>query len=310
MNKNTIIAILMGLGTCVIWAGSFVIARGVHNWIPPVSLAFWRWVVAFVTLAPFTIRLVFQQWQLIKNQWKFITIMGLFSVTAFNTLVYTAAHYTTSHHISLISSAAPIGTLLIAGIIGFEAFTKSKILGAASAFLGVLIIISAGDLLTLFTQTWNKGDILLVFSMLIWASWGAALHYKAKELSSKVFLLSQIFVGVITLAPFYVWENLHLQNLGQPTAPFTLNAWIVYLYLGIGSSCIAWLAWQDCVRRIGAVKTSIIYYSLPIFSAILAVFTLHEPLEEYHFIGFIFIVAGIVIPNFEKEKAEVTKQVE
>jgi drug/metabolite transporter (DMT)-like permease len=302
MNKNTIIAILMGLGTCAIWAGSFVLARGVHEWIPPVALAFWRWVIAFFALAPFTIHLVFKQWPLIKNQWKFIVIMGIFSVTIFNTLVYKAAHYTTSHHISLISSAAPIGTLLIAGLIGFDVFTRNKIMGAACAFFGVLIIISSGDIISLFTLSWNKGDILLVFSMLIWASWGAGLHYKAKELSSRVFLFSQIFIGVITLAPFYIWENLHLQNLGQATAPFTFNAWLVYAYLGIGSSCIAWLAWQDCVRRIGAVKTSIIYYSLPIFSAIFASLTIKEPLEVYHAIGFVFIVAGIIIPNLQSKK--------
>lgn len=306
MNRNTIIAISLGLLTCAIWAGSFVLARGVHSWIPPVALAFWRWIIAFAALAPFTITKAIEQKHLIKKQWKFITIMGLFSVSIFNTLIYTAAHYTTSHHISLISSAAPIGTLLIAGIIGFEAFTKNKIIGAASAFFGVLVIISAGDLQTLFTQTWNKGDILLVCSMLIWAAWGAALHYKAKELSSKVFLLTQIFVGIIGLIPFYIWEYIALKNSGQAQAPFTLNAWVVYAYLGIGSSCIGWLAWQDCVRRIGAVKTSIIYYSLPVFSAIFAVFTLNEPIEKYHFIGFLFIVAGIIIPNLERKKSSAT----
>jgi drug/metabolite transporter (DMT)-like permease len=299
MNRNSLIAISLGLLACFIWGASFVVARGVYEWVAPFTLAFWRWVVAFFALLPITYRLFIKQWPLVKAQWKYITVMGVVGVGTFNCLIYFAAHYTTSHHISLISTISPIVTLLLAGIIGFDKFTVPKVIGAISAFVGVIVIICNGDVSSIANIQWNKGDIILVVASIIWAIWSAALHYKSKELSSKVFLLAQVVVGICAILPFYIWENINV----MPT-PFTAKAWAVYLYVGIGASAVAWLAWQEATRRIGAVKTSLVYYTIPIFSSIMGVMFLHEDLEVYHFIGFAFIFSGIVIPNMEKIRRE------
>lgn len=288
-------AISIALAACFIWAGNFVIARGVNELIPPISLAFWRWVVAFFALLPFAYAPLKREWHLVLKYWKFTIIMGVVGIAGFNTLVYIAAHYTTAHHIALISSTAPIGTLLIAGVVGIEMLSCNKILGAASALIGALVILSHGELGTITNFVWNKGDLILILTASIWAAWGAAIHYKPKEMSARVFLISQIFVGVVFLIPFYLWEN-----YAVAPAVFTFQAWITYLYIGIGASVIGWLAWQESVRIIGPVKTSLVYYTIPAFSSILAVLTLDESFQLYHFVGFVFIVIGILVSNINK----------
>jgi drug/metabolite transporter (DMT)-like permease len=288
-------SILGAVIACLIWAGSFVIARGVHENIPPITLAFWRWVVALIAMFAISYKSLFSEISQIKKNFFYIFLMGAVGVGAFNSLVYIAAHYTTAHHIALISSLSPIGTLLIAGAIGFEKFTKNKFLGAISAFIGAVTVISRGDVFNLFQENWNKGDILLIISATIWAGWGAMLHYKPKEITSKVFLTVQIIVGVIILFPFYIWEFLNVK-----ATPFDFNSLIVYVYLGVGSSCIAWLLWQFAVKNVGAVKTSLVYYTLPIFTSLLAVITLGEPIKIYHLVGFALIFFGIVISNLKE----------
>ena len=261
-NSNPkLFAILIAFLACAIWAGNFAIARGFNDSVPPIAMAFWRWVVAFFFLLPFTYK----------------------------------AHYTTTHHIALISSTAPIGILLIAGILGFDKFTKNKVIGAISALIGALIVISHGKVLYIFELSWNKGDLILLLTASIWASWGAALHFKPKAMSSRVFLLSQMFFGVLAIFPFFIWEHYNVAQVDH-----NVKSWIVFLYIGIGASVVAWLAWQKSVEIIGAVKTGIVYYSIPVFSSLLAVIFLSEPLKLYHFIGFIFIFLGILISNKEK----------
>ena len=108
MNKTNLLALLYALIACLIWSGSFIIARGVHEFIPPITLAFWRWVVAMVIIIPIGYRYVIADWPVVKIHWKYFVFMGIFGVGIFNTMVYYAAHYTSAHHIALISSTAPI----------------------------------------------------------------------------------------------------------------------------------------------------------------------------------------------------------
>jgi drug/metabolite transporter (DMT)-like permease len=295
MPKKELTALLLALLACLIWSGNFVIARGAHDFIMPVTLSFWRWLVALVVIIPIGYKHVRKQWPSIKKHWKYFTFMGVFGVALFNTLVYSAGHYTSAHHIALISATAPIWTLLMAGMLGHDKFSRYKVMGALCAFLGALVIISHGKLQFLLDEKWNTGDLILVFSAFLWAVYCVALHYKPKQVTTKSFLTVIIAIGTAALLPFYIWEATTV----APT-PFTIEAWSIYLYVGIASSVIAWFAWNHSVHTIGSVKTGLVYYTIPIFSSILAIFLLHEPLANYHFVGFVFVFLGIVLSNLKK----------
>lgn len=295
MAKKEFYALLMALLACLVWSGSFVIARGVHESIPPFALAFWRWVVALLVIIPIGYSHTKTQWQLIKSNWKFFVVIGILSVGIFNSIVYVAAHYTTTHHIAIISSTSPIWTLLLAGLLGIEKLSRYKVIGAVSAFIGALVIVTHGKLLDIFSIVWNFGDILLLISALVWAIYCVMLHYKPAGINPKALMLVIITIGTAFLLPFYGYEV-----LGGSTTPFTPKAVAAYLYLGIGSSIVSWFAWNYSIHTIGSVKTGLVYYTIPIFTSSLAILILGEPLEGYHWVGFILVFLGIVISNVSK----------
>jgi drug/metabolite transporter (DMT)-like permease len=248
------------------YLGGQLCARGVHDWIPPITLAFWRWAVAFAFLLPISYPTIHKEWPIIIKHWKYLVTMSAFGVTTFNTLVYFAAHHTSAQHIALISATAPVGTLLLAGLFKIERLSRYKLGGAICAFSGALVVISNGSLSSLFSQSLNFGDKLLLVSALIWASWGVALIFKPKALSTRSFLITLSGIGTLFLTPLYIWETIYVA-----LTPFSFDAWAAYIYLGIGSSVFAWGLWQYSVETIGAIKTSLLYYSLPLFNAVLAI---------------------------------------
>ncbi len=295
MTKTQTMAFGAALISCMFWAGNFVMARGVHEWVMPFTLSFWRWLVALIVLLPYGMPHVIKQFPIIRQHWKYFICMGFISVCAFNSLIYTAAHYTTTHHITLISATSPIWTLVIAGVIGLERMSRYKIGGAACALLGALVIICNGDIWSIGALEWNKGDLIIVVSAVIWAVYSVGLQYKPKGISMRCQLTSFIIVGLVFLVPCYSWELWR----GYDT-PFNMKAWIAYLYVGIFGSVVAWFLWNYAIQTIGSVKSGLVYYTIPAFSAVLAVILLGEPLEPYHFYGFALVVAGIIISNLRK----------
>ena len=292
--RNQTIAIALSLLACVLWSGNFFIARGVHEWIPPVTLAFWRWVVAFAVICPLGLPHVLRQWSLIRQHLPFLIGMGLLSVGLYNTLIYIAGHYTNAHNIALIACTAPIWTLFLAGLFGVERLSRFKLGGAICAFIGALVVITQGHFSALSSLQGNQGDLLLLLAAWIWAFYSVLLHYKPRELHQLAFLTIIFAVGLAALTPFYMWEA-----TTHPT-PFTLHAWGIYLYVGIAASVVAWFAFNASVQRIGPVKTSLIYFTIPVFSGALAILFLDEPLAAYHLMGFGLILTGIVISNLRK----------
>jgi drug/metabolite transporter (DMT)-like permease len=208
-------------------------------------------------------------------------------------MVYVAAHYTTSHHIALISSTSPIWTMLLAGILGMEKLSPYKVFGAASAFLGALIVITHGELANISSISWNYGDVLLLIASVVWSVYCVMMYCKPIGINSKSLMLVIIVIGTLFLLPFYVWEILTVAP-----APFTLKAISAYVYLGIGSSIIAGFAWNYSIHTIGSVKTGLVYYTMPIFTGVLAVVILGEPMALYHLVGFMLVFLGIIISNF------------
>lgn len=295
MTKKTFIALCLALFACFMWAGNFIVARGVQEIVPPFTLAYWRWVIAFIVILPIGAKSVWQQRHYIRESWKFMFFMGVFGVGVFNTTIYLAAHYTNTHHLSLITSTAPIWTLLMAGILKIENLSVNKILGAIFAFLGALVIITEGALTEIFTISFNKGDLIVLFGSLMWATYCVMLNYKPVSINTRAFLTVIILIGAIALLPFHLYE---VSTIG-PT-PFDLTALGVYLYIGVGASVMSWFAWNHAIHTIGAVKTSLVYYTIPIISAFLAVTFLDEPLEGYIFIGFACVCLGIFVSNIKK----------
>ena len=275
------------------WSGNFVISRGMHTEIPPVSLAFWRWLVALLILLFFASGRFYTQRGIVLKHFRFITIQGLLGVAGFNTLIYLAMQTTTAINAVLINSCIPVLIALCSWLIYRETMTPRQYCGVLVSLSGVASIIARGDLATLLEVNFNRGDILVVIAALIWALYSTNLKKYPKELHPFSFQTGIVIVGLIAILPFYFMEI----GLGKETAVTAATVTTV-IYVALFASVLAFIFWNKAVRTVGPNKAGPFIHLMPVFSSILAVIFLGESVELYHLQGIGLIFTGIMMTTF------------
>ena len=281
------------------WSGNFIVGKIASAYeVPPFSLNFYRWLFALLILLPFTYKEVFINKNYIFQNFKLFVILGITSITIFNSIVYYSLYYTQVISGILMISTIPVWILFFASILKIERTNLFQILGVALSLLGVLFIISKADIEIVKAIKFNKGDLSMVVGMLSWAIYSALLRKKKHPFSQIVLLEIIIIFGIIFLIPIYFLE----MNFGNKIVlewPFILTLGYVVLFPGI----FAFLFWIKGIDIIGANRAGVFLHLMTIFGAIMAILILGEKFMFYHFLGAIFIIAGITLSNTTNKNA-------
>jgi len=296
-NRQVISGYLFAIGATAIWSGNFIIARGLNENIPPISLAFWRWIVAVIVFLPFGLKSLISERNLLLKRMPYLSVTGLLGITIFNTLIYIAGQTTTAVNLSLIAITFPFFIVILSRIIFRELITVNKIIGIILVVIGVLLLITKGNLSRLLNITFGLGDVWMLAGALIFAIYSILLKQKPAELSIWSFQLSTFILGLIFLFPFFIWESTTV-----PPVEFTPKIVFSILYLGIFASLSAFVLWNKAILTIGPTKSGMIYYTLPLFSGILAYVILKEDISTIHIYSALLIVAGILAANYESKE--------
>ncbi len=292
MKRNQIFGILLALTATLLWSANYVIARSLSDKVPPVTLAILRWTVAFLVLVPFALKDFLKQWRIIKKHFLFFLMASVLGVSLFNTLIYTAGHYTSATNLSLIAITAPVLILLMSAVFLKDKLSIKILPGILITLTGLLLLISKGDPLSLIELNFNKGDLLMLLAAICFSGYSVLMTRKPREVSMPVLLLITSFTGLILLLPFH---GLAINTIPVPV--YTREVLLSILYVGIFASIIAFYSWNHAILRIGARKAGMLYYTLPVFSALLAIIFLNERLHSYHFLSFLAIISGIYLSN-------------
>lgn len=291
-NNNSVLGAIFAITATALWAGNFIIARGLNTSVPPVTLAFWRWCVATLCLWPFAYSYVRKEFPILNKHKYYILGVAFSGITVFNTIIYLAAQTTTALNLSLISITFPIFIILISRFVFKETFGIFKIIGILLVLLGVVTLITKGNYDSLLSLKFAIGDAWMLLAAVIFAIYSILLRKKPKGLNILSLQLSTFVIGLILLIPPFLIE----QNKS-----FEVNySWDVIaqiLYIGIFSSLAAFILWNKAIDIIGPTKSGIIYYTLPLFSGLLAFLFLNEKMEYLHLISAILIIFGVVLTN-------------
>jgi len=276
----------------MIWSGNFLIARGLNDKIPPVSMAFWRWAVATAVLLPFVIQAMYAQRNLLFKHIGYLVVTSLLGVSVFNTLIYLAGQTTSALNLSLISITFPVFTILLSRIFLKEPITRSRIWGVVIIIVGVILLISKGNLNSFLNMSFAIGDLWMLLASLIFAVYSLLVKARPIEIKPKSFLGSTFLLGLTFLMPVYL---ISISN----SEAIVYDSVSVYsiLYIGIFASIVAYFLWNRSVDLLGPSKASMIYYSIPLFSGLLAYLFLNEQVSMVHLFSGILIVSGILIAN-------------
>lgn len=282
--------LLLVLAT-LLWGGNFVIGRAVSEDIPPLTLAFLRWCVAFIIFFPIAFPQLKREWRLLKRHWFIVIILSLTGVTAFNTLVYIGLHYTTSINASLMNSSTPIMIYILSFIFLKEKLSKYQLIGTVLSLSGVAFIIMGGSFTRIVDFTFNKGDLIVIAAVLCWSIYSLLIKQYATRLPGQSTFLVTIGLGAMMLFPFSLYET-----LSSATAiHWEWSTFAAILYVGIFASIIAFLCWNSGVIQLGANKASIYLNFIPVFASIFAVLFLDEKLHSFQLIGGLAVVAGVIL---------------
>lgn len=284
---------LFAVGATALWSGNFIIARGLNESIPPISLAFWRWVVAVIVFLPFAWKPLAASRPILKKHLPYLAITALLGITIFNTLIYFAGQTTTAINLSLISITFPIFIVIIARLVFHELFTRNKIAGIILVVTGVVLLITRGNWNLLLSIHFTIGDLWMLCAAVIFAVYSILLKHRPAGLSIWALQLSTFILGLVFLLPFFVWE-------WYVTAPVSYDSKVVgsILYVGVFASLTAFVFWNKAIAVVGPVKAAMIYYTLPLFSGLLAHLFLGEEIGSLHLYCLVLIVAGILIANY------------
>ena len=291
-SKNTTAYIFLLLAT-LFWSGNFIVGKAASLFeIPPFTLNFYRWLFAWLILAPFTLQEIFEKKKYILENIKLIIILGITSITFFNSIVYYSLNFTNVISGVLMISTIPVMIIFFSWIFKIEKTNVYQISGVIFSLLGVVVIITKAKLSLLLNLNFNKGDIWMVVAMFSWAIYSALLKKKKHELSQIALLQTIITMGLIFLLPIYFIE-MKMGYLATLNFPFVLTLTYVVLFPGLAS----FLFWIKGIAMIGANRSGIFLHLMPIMSTILAMIIFEEKFMFYHFVGAILILIGILLSN-------------
>ncbi|MBN2515579.1 MAG: DMT family transporter [Deltaproteobacteria bacterium] len=281
---------LLLLLTVLFWSGNFVMGRWIYPEIPPVALAFWRWALALVILLPFTLREVYRQRDVIRQNLKMLALLALLSVTNFNIFLYVALNTSPVANAALINSMIPIFIVILSWVGFRRGISLVQVIGIVLSLSGLVFIVLKGDLAALHAVRFLRGDLWALSAALSWAIYTVLLRHYSVALSPVSFLTVIIIIGVVFIFPVYLGEL-----AAGARANFTPAAVGGICYLALFPSILSYLFWNRGIRTVGATRTGVFIHLLPVFSIILAMIFLGEPLKMFHVIGACLIFSGIYL---------------
>ena len=291
--QSNFFAYIFLLLTVTFWAGNFIVGKFASFYeVPPFSLNFYRWFFAWLILAPFTIPEIIKKKEYIINNYKLFIILGITSITIFNSIVYYSLNFTQVISGVLMISTIPVMIMFFSSILKIEKTNTFQIIGVVLSFVGVIIIITKANFEILKNLDFNKGDITMVVAMFSWALYSTLLKRQKYELSQISLLQVVISFGLIFLIPVYFIEyKIGFRiNLDQP---FILILSYVVLFPGLAS----FILWIKGISLIGANRSGVFLHLMPILSAIMAMIFFNEKFMFYHMLGACFIITGILLSN-------------
>ncbi len=292
MSKNYTAYTFLVLAT-MFWSGNFIVGKFATLFeIPPLTLNFYRWVVVWLILIPFTFKEILNKKHYIKENLLLISFMGIITISTFNSVVYFALNYTQVINAVLMLAGIPAAVMILSSIMNIEKANMFQFTGLILSILGVGTIISNADIQKIISLNFNKGDLWMLVCVLSWSLYSTLLKKKKFELSQFSFIQLMVTVGLIFLVPQYFYER--SIGLEIPINKFSIA---ILLYVVIFPAIAAYYCWQKAIELIGPNRSAIFVQLMPLFSALMAILIFKEKFQLYHFIGGIFIVSGIYLSN-------------
>ena len=287
---------LLLAATMLFWAGNSIAGRAMSGIVPPMTLTFWRWVLASLLVAPLAWKHLKTDGPVLRRHWKLVLLLSLSGVASFGALLYWGLESTTALNSLLMQAAIPPLILFFGFVLLRDRIGVGALVGVALALLGVLVVISEGRPWRLLSLHLNPGDGIILIGVVLYAGYSLLLRRRPQVHPLSLLLVTFVLAALIT-APLYAHELIQGRSF-EPT-PAALGG---IAYVALFPSFLAYLCFNRGVELIGAGPAGQYMHLMPVFGAILAVALLGEPFHPYHAAGVLLIGLGIAATAFAGRK--------
>src|ERR1051326_16399 len=277
--------------TAACWAGNAIVGRLAAGHIPPVTLSFLRWSAAFLLILPFAWKHLKRDWAAIRGKLGVMLLVSVTGIGVFNTLQYSSLEYTTALNTLLLQSAGPlivaVWSLALLGV----RLTLAQAIGVLLSMIGVLIILTRGDVTTLTNIQFNKGDLIFLIALTSFGLY-SVLTLKRPAIHGLSFAAFTFGTSTICLIPLLIWEL-----FSRPVMALNAPNLLTLFYVAVFPSIVAYLCFNRGVQLIGANRAAPFFHVVPVFGAVMAMVFLGEIPQAFHFIGFALVLTGVYIAS-------------
>ncbi|MCU1415950.1 MAG: multidrug transporter [Schumannella sp.] len=274
------------------WAGNFVFGAGALESVDPISLTWIRWAFALVPLGIVAQLIEKPDWRAAVRHLPLLALLGVLGVTGFSLLIYFALQFTSPLNASLINAVNPALIVVLAAVLPAvvqggrrEHLAWRSVLGIVLGLIGVVIVITDGDVLALLRNGLNVGDLLMLGAIAAWSIYtlvGRRIHDVPPITSTAI----QVAIAVILLTPFLAINGLQWPSDGP--------GWGAIAYIVIFPSIAAYVLWNAATRKV-APATASIYINLQVVFTALIGLPFGFGITWVQVLGGLIVVAAVVL---------------
>ncbi|MGI9463551.1 MAG: DMT family transporter [Aestuariivirgaceae bacterium] len=282
-------AVLLLTLTTLIWGSNAVAGKLAVGHISPFLLTSARWTGATLVLLVIARRELPRDWPVIRAHLPYLFLMGALGFAAFNGLLYTSLKFTTAINVTILQAGMPMFIFAFNFIVFRTRLQWAQTVGYALTLLGVMLTALAGDLSALAELAINRGDLIMLVAVVVYAAYSVALRAKPQ-----MHWLSFLTVLVISAAFTSIFMAGYEATTEDFIWPTTVTGWSLAVYTAILPSIIAQGCYIRGIELLGGNKASLFLNLVPIFGSMLSVLLLGEAFYTYHAIALALVIGGIV----------------
>ncbi len=274
----------------IFMASNIIVARGGVEYVPPVSLAFWRWLTVFLILIPFFFNEILVKKKKFKKEFLKLFFLGLMGCGICGAFPFIAGMSTTMANMGIIYTSSPIFIIVLSVLLFRDKINLSRIAGLIVCLSGVLVIICKGELSYLINFKFTSGDLWMLGAAIGWAIYSIFLINWKSDFSLMARFTLIAFFGAISLFPFYLIEEIYFFNTS-----FNNNFLFWITFAAISPGIIAFTLYTKVQKYVGASLAGFTLYIFSIYSAIYGIILFNETLLGFHYYGAALVFAGVYL---------------
>jgi drug/metabolite transporter (DMT)-like permease len=292
MSNSKLIPYAEALFAVIVWGASFIATKVALQDLSPITIVWLRFLLGVMILG----LVVVLRGQLSlpeKKEWGYFALLGFLGITFHQWLQSNALQTSEAGTTAWIVSTTPVFMAALGWVLLKERLGWTKSLGILLAFLGVMVVVSRGDLSSISIGKFGApGDVLVLISAVNWAVFSALSRRGLKSHPASLMMFYIMLLG------WAFTTLLFLTSSGMSEFPsVTSNGWMAVGFLGIFCSGLAYIAWYDALQALSTAQTGAFLYIEPLIAVVVAFFILGEPITLASFLGGVVILFGVWLVN-------------